>query len=169
VAAKEKSTVHSFTLVLQGVAEVTDRVEDALFEAGCDDALLASRNGVVFLEFDRKAPSFQEAVRTAVGDVHKAGIGATVARVEPDEELPKRPVSRRDNELSTSDVVRAFNAVLELRRVAGDEAKTPQLFQEVFDCLSPPSSGEGTPRPSKRTAKPGERGQGLRRQSTPVT
>lgn len=34
---------HDFTLVLYGISELTREVVDALYEAGCDDATIASR------------------------------------------------------------------------------------------------------------------------------
>lgn len=58
-----------FTLVVEGCDLKTDEVVDALFEAGCDDALVGSSEGVQFLDFDREAGSVDEAVRSAVADV----------------------------------------------------------------------------------------------------
>lgn len=59
----------TFTLVVEGRDLKTDEVVDALFEAGCDDALVGSSEGVQFLDFDREAGSVEEAVRSAVADV----------------------------------------------------------------------------------------------------
>lgn len=75
-------TEHEFTLVLDGIQDYDERVEDALFEAGCDDATLGRRNGRVFLTFARTAPSLRKAVLSAVRDIRKASIGATVLRVD---------------------------------------------------------------------------------------
>jgi predicted DNA-binding transcriptional regulator AlpA len=88
---------YNFTLILSGVREIEAEVEDALFDAGCDDALLGSRDGVVFLDFEREAPSAREAVLSAIADVGKAGIGARVARVEPDELVTMAEIARRTN------------------------------------------------------------------------
>jgi hypothetical protein len=85
----------TFTLVLSGVRELTGEVEDALFEAGCADALLGSRDGAVYLDFDRQSPSFREAVLSAIADVENAGVGARVARVEPDEVVTMAEIARR--------------------------------------------------------------------------
>ncbi len=85
----------TFTLVLSGVRALTDGVEDALFESGCDDALLGTRDGTVYLDFDRQAPSFREAILAAVADVEGAGVGAQVARVEPDELVTMAEIARR--------------------------------------------------------------------------
>lgn len=59
----------TFTLVVEGRDLKTGEVVDALFEAGCDDALVGSSEGVQFLDFDREAGSVEEAVRSAVADV----------------------------------------------------------------------------------------------------
>ncbi len=59
-------------LVLSGVPEPDERLENALFEAGCDDGTLAFRNGVGYLEFDRQAPSLDAAILSAIGDVERA-------------------------------------------------------------------------------------------------
>jgi predicted DNA-binding transcriptional regulator AlpA len=74
---------YSFTLILSVADGITQEVEDALFEAGCDDALLGSRNGVLFLDFDREADSMEAAIISAIRDVRKAGLG--VQRVEQGE------------------------------------------------------------------------------------
>ncbi len=54
--------------------------EDALLAAGCDDALILVVNGELRLDFDREAASYDEAVRSAILDVEKAG--GIVAYVE---------------------------------------------------------------------------------------
>lgn len=64
---------YTFEIVLSDVTEITEKMEDCLFEAGCTDALLASCNGVVSLTFDRESRSRQEAVGTALADIIKAG------------------------------------------------------------------------------------------------
>lgn len=51
---------------------------DALFEAGCSDALLAYYNNSVFLEFNRQAPSYEQAVMSAIRDIESAKIGAII-------------------------------------------------------------------------------------------
>ena len=82
-----------FTLILAGPVKIDRQTEDALFEAGCDDALLGSRDGVVFLDFARTADSFSEAVSTAVRDVRTAGFD--VLRVEPDDLVSASEIARR--------------------------------------------------------------------------
>ena len=74
--------MHNFVLVLSGDAELDGELEDGLFEAGCDDAILALRNGVLYLEFARRAPSLDVAIRSAVRDVRRADLPLTVVSVE---------------------------------------------------------------------------------------
>jgi hypothetical protein len=82
-----------FTLILSGVSEITDAMENAVFVAGCNDALLGSRDGVVFLKFGRKASSFDEAVTSAIRAVRLAGY--KIARVEPDDYVSMAEIARR--------------------------------------------------------------------------
>ena len=58
---------------------------DALFKAGCEDAMPAVKAGVLYLEFDREHDSLEDAVWSAIDDVHRADLGLTVVRVEPDD------------------------------------------------------------------------------------
>jgi hypothetical protein len=80
-----KKQTHSFTLFLTGLSGLNDKLENALFEAGCNDALLGTCDGAVYLDFDREAPSFIQAVDSAIRDVNKAGY--QVAGIESDEEV----------------------------------------------------------------------------------
>jgi hypothetical protein len=73
---------YEFTLVLQGAAEPTQALEDALFQAGCDDATLSRRHGVLQLEFARGAASLKDAIDSAIADVHRAEAGVVAARVD---------------------------------------------------------------------------------------
>lgn len=49
-----------FTLILSGIDELTDEILDRLYKAGCDDALLGVRDGIVFADFAREAQSLTE-------------------------------------------------------------------------------------------------------------
>jgi hypothetical protein len=84
---------HGLTLVLSGASESTEEMANALFEAGCDDALLGDRDGVVFLDFEREAPTFRDAVLGAIRNVRAAGYD--VARVEPDDLVTAAEIARR--------------------------------------------------------------------------
>lgn len=81
-AAIPRERVHEFDLVLTDVAELTTDVENALYEAGCDDATINVRAGRIFLLFSRTAASRADAISSAIRDVTKAGISAGVAGIE---------------------------------------------------------------------------------------
>lgn len=74
------TTNYNFTLVL-AATELTTELEDALFEAGCDDACLSQTGGVMYLEFDRVGQSRDEAIAAALANVRTAGV--QVLRVVP--------------------------------------------------------------------------------------
>lgn len=79
---KKRDQEHEFTLVLTGISDLTQEVEDALYEAGCKDALLSIRCGRPFLTFARNAPSLKDALLTAIRDVKIANAGVDVLRVD---------------------------------------------------------------------------------------
>jgi len=64
---------YSFTVQISGLSTDTDHYEDALYEAGCADALVAVVGDEVFLDFDRDALSFEEAIKSATVNIEKAG------------------------------------------------------------------------------------------------
>ena len=71
---------YDFTLVLADSLALTDKLADALFEAGCDDGTPGTCNGVFFIDFHREAHSLETAIRSAIEHVRTAGY--EVARVE---------------------------------------------------------------------------------------
>lgn len=73
---------HTFTLILSGIDEITPELADALYRATQGDIELNLRDGVAFLEFERKAATLQDAITTAIGDVERADVGVRVVRVE---------------------------------------------------------------------------------------
>jgi hypothetical protein len=86
---------HEFVLALTGITDLSREAEDALFEAGCDDATIRIRSGRVFLSFSRLAPSRREAVLSAIRDVRKANIGALVLRVDDGDLVTQAEIGRR--------------------------------------------------------------------------
>jgi hypothetical protein len=62
-----------FTLQISGIDAKQDDYEDRLYGAGCDDALIAIVDDAIYLDFDRAAGSFEEAVQSARRDVERAG------------------------------------------------------------------------------------------------
>lgn len=73
---------HDFTLLIDGANTITQEIEDALFNAGCDDATISVRFGRIFLTFSRTAPSLRQAIVSAVRAVNGCGQGLTVLRVD---------------------------------------------------------------------------------------
>lgn len=73
---------HSFTLILSGPTPLEPERLDALFEAGCGDALFGEQDGNYFADFHREATSFGEAVGSAIRAVEKAVPELKVIRVE---------------------------------------------------------------------------------------
>jgi hypothetical protein len=86
---------YEFTLVVKGADIQTDEALNALYESGCDDATVGSSGGVQYLDFDREAPSYAEAVSSAIDTVEKAIPGATVARVLPDDFVTLAEIAHR--------------------------------------------------------------------------
>lgn len=70
---------YEFSLVLSD-PEVTDEDADKLYEAGCDDASILTRDGITRIQFDRDAAHLDEALASAIRSVERAGLA--VARVE---------------------------------------------------------------------------------------
>lgn len=78
---------YEFSLILKE-SEVTDEDADKLFETGCDDASILTRDGVTRLQFDRYAANLDEALASAIKSVERAGM--VVARVEIErDEVPQ--------------------------------------------------------------------------------
>lgn len=64
---------YHFTLIVEGPDLQGDELADALYESGCDDALVGRSHGVQYLDFDREAASPEHAVLSAVADVERIG------------------------------------------------------------------------------------------------
>lgn len=63
---------YHFTLILRTWAIPDKAMADALLEAGCKDAVLSERLGVIHLTFDREAKSVSDALESAKADVTRA-------------------------------------------------------------------------------------------------
>ena len=85
---KRKKT-YGFSVVLTAPA-LSAKECDALYEAGCDDGTIVTRNRVTFIAFDRKADSLEQAIRSATADVRAAGL--EVERVEMPKYLKVDPL-----------------------------------------------------------------------------
>lgn len=87
--------IFNFGLVLSEIDRDLHEIEDALYEAGCNDALLTLRGSIPVLEFDREDASLETAVISALGDVASAAIDAVVLRIEPDDLVSSAEIARR--------------------------------------------------------------------------
>ena len=74
---------YTFTVILGDQTEMTEDLAEALAAAGCDDALAGSSGGACAVIFDRQAESLEQAVRSAIADVQKAGCHAAWVKIEP--------------------------------------------------------------------------------------
>lgn len=137
--------MHGFTLVVEGVPELTEEVANQLFEAGCDDALPLWRDGIVSVGFDRTAPSLREAITSAIRDIERAGIGARVIRIED-------VTSDAESAATLERVVGSLNSALHTTAVV---AMAPTLQPSLLDRL-----GIGNPLWGGHTQS-GHRGSGL--------
>ena len=68
-----QTNTYHFTIVIRDAADSTN-IEDRLYEAGCDDALVCWRDRILYLEFDREAADAKTAVHSAFADIHRAGF-----------------------------------------------------------------------------------------------
>ena len=92
---KTNKNVHNFVLVLSGLSEPDEELEDALFEAGCDDGTLAFRNRTGYIEFGRQAASLEEAILSAIRDVERSDSRIAVVSVEPGDSVNAAEIARR--------------------------------------------------------------------------
>ena len=93
----KKTKTYEFTLVLKNIDENTPDLEDSLYEAGCDDALIHFRNGAVYLDFEREASSIEEAVISAIKNVKSSTVDAEVASVAPENLVTESEIAKRLN------------------------------------------------------------------------
>lgn len=77
MSSEEPIATHHFVLVTEGADLLEWETLDALFEAGCDDATV----GHDTLEFDRAAPTRDEALCSALRDAESVP-GVRVLRIE---------------------------------------------------------------------------------------
>lgn len=73
--------IHHFTLIVDGPDVQEDALIEALFDAGCDDALVGRSEGIQYVDFDREATELDDAVLSAVADVEKIPGVVGVARI----------------------------------------------------------------------------------------
>lgn len=75
---------YEFSLILTA-EDVTDEEVDNLYEAGCDDGSVLTRNGVTMIQFDRHAATLDKAIASAINQVENAGLRVARVEIERDE------------------------------------------------------------------------------------
>ncbi len=124
---KRTKQLYQFTLILKNVDEDTPNLEDSLYKAGCDDALINFRNGTVYLDFDRRGTSFKETILVAIRDVESSSVHAIVANVAP------------ENLVTISDIAKRLNKKRQVVSlwIKGERRKSitfPKPIMKLSDC-----------------------------------
>ena len=78
-------TTWEFTVMLAGVDEITPELAEALYEAGCDDGTVGSSCGIATVSFAREASSLEQAIRSAIADIQRAGGRVECVQIEHEE------------------------------------------------------------------------------------
>jgi len=92
-AATMRTYSFSIAAVPLAAPRDSDAIVDALYEAGCDDALVTERAGCFLVEFDREGPSFAHAVLSAIRAVAKSGLKPR--RIGPDPLVTAADIAER--------------------------------------------------------------------------
>src|SRR5471030_2213188 len=80
-----KTFAFTLNFTLPGQNDDPEQYLDALYEAGCDDAVIGTgQYGMIGLDFTRAAVSAEAALRSAVENVHAAVPGAALVQAGPD-------------------------------------------------------------------------------------
>ncbi len=86
---------YAFQLILAGPDPSEPAQLERLFEAGCGDATFGACDGVYIADFDRAAPTYSEALRSAIAAVEQAVPGLRVLRVAPEELVSASEIAAR--------------------------------------------------------------------------
>jgi hypothetical protein len=92
--ALPQSPIHAFPVVLAVEALTAAMVTDFV-DAGCDDAVFTVEQGVARASFERRAPSFEDAVMGAIVQLMSVETAVQVARVEPDDLVTASGIAER--------------------------------------------------------------------------
>jgi hypothetical protein len=95
-ALKKMKTFH-FTVAIDNFSELSEELEDAIFECGCDDALLSVVGGVCMLEFDREGYSLFDAIASAISDLSNSKIPLQLGSIGPGDVVSQAEFARRLN------------------------------------------------------------------------
>jgi len=73
-----------FTIYLRGLDDISEELADRLYEAGCDDCLPCSGNGLAYARFSREAATLDAAISSALADLARAGCQADRVEIVSD-------------------------------------------------------------------------------------
>lgn len=66
--------IHHFIIILKDANAFDNNLDDRLFIAGCDDALVCRLGNLVYLEFDKEAVDAKTAIADAFNNLNQAGF-----------------------------------------------------------------------------------------------
>lgn len=88
-------TAHEFTLIVDGPDLQDETCVDALFEAGFDDATIGRVGSIQYLDFEREAESFADAVLSTAKDIETTVPDVRVVHLEPDDLVTMSEIAER--------------------------------------------------------------------------
>jgi len=86
---------HEFILIVEGPDLQGESYVDALYEACFDDATIGRVGPIQYVDFDREAESFEDAVFSATTDLKSAIPDVRVVRLEPDDLVTMSEIAER--------------------------------------------------------------------------
>ena len=86
---------HEFTLIVEGPDLQDEALVDVLFEAGFDDATIGRVGSIQYLDFDREAESFADAVLSVARGVEATIPDVRVIHLEPDDLVTMSEIAER--------------------------------------------------------------------------
>ncbi len=94
-------TEHEFELIVDGVDLAREEVVVHMYDAGLSDATISSRGGRVTITVARKAPTFADALLSAIREAESVP-GVRVVRVAPNELLNAADIAHRTGRTRSS-------------------------------------------------------------------
>ncbi len=116
-------TVWRFSLIIDGPDLDDDKLLDALFEAGCDDALFGGANGVQCADFHRETDQIEDAVLSAIAAIESVAGLQVVELI--DRGLKSEDTSDEPSERTPDTDAQVFTALARAVEARRELRKTP--------------------------------------------
>lgn len=116
-------TVWRFSLIIDGPDLDDDDLLDALFEAGCDDALFGGVNGTQCADFHRETAQIEDAVLSAIAAIESVAGLQVVELV--DRGLTSTNMDAARSEVPTDTDEQMFSALARAVEARRELRKTP--------------------------------------------